>query len=277
MRINRLQNVDLLLGYEAVIALYPNVPSLIHWRAWEYSVYKKFKLLGTILDLGCGDGRFFKLIWPHASDVVGVDMDSSVGELALQSGVYRKVHVTKAHRIPEGDCSFDHVFANCSMEHMDHLDAVLAEIFRCLKPGGSLLCSVVTDRFIKWSLLPILVAQAGFAEAAAALQKDFIDYHHLVNPLSVEEWCKCFARAGLVPEEHFPILPKHNSGIFLLIDSLWHLKRVGGGEMGDMILPFLSSSANFPGTFRKILSALLEMETDWYDCSGAVFFVRKPR
>jgi SAM-dependent methyltransferase len=268
---------QVLEAYDRVVELYPHIPSLSHWRAWEYAAYQHYRLDGRILDLGCGDGRYFRLIWPQTTDVVGVDMNPGVAELGRQNGVYREVHVAPAHQVPEPDTSFDHVFANCSLEHMDHLDTVLAEIYRCLKPGGTLLCSVVTGRFVQWSLLPNLVAQAGFDEAATALQKDFLDYHHLANPLSVGEWAKSFNRAGLVPEEHIPILPKHNSGIFLLMDSLWHVKRVGGGEIGDVVFPFLSANANFPDAFRKVLAGLLKMETDWQDCSGAVFVVRKPR
>ena len=160
---------------------------------------------------------------------------------------------------------------------MDHLDAVLAETHRCLKPGGTLLCSVVTDRFVQWALLPNLVAMAGFDDAASALRKDFLDYHHIANPLTVDEWAKSFNQAGLIPLDHIPILPKHNSAIFLLMDSLWHVKQADGGEIGDEIFPFLSANANFPGAFRKVFDGLLEMETDWQDCSGAVFLVCKPR
>jgi ubiquinone/menaquinone biosynthesis C-methylase UbiE len=268
---------DVLSGYDAVSTLYPNIPSLSHWRAWEYAAYQHYHLDGRILDLGCGDGRYFRLIWPHATNVVGVDMNPDVLELGRQSSIYRKVHVAPAHQIPEPDSSFDHVFANCSLEHMDHLDAVLTEIHRCLKPGGKLLCSVVTDRFLQWSLLPNLVAMAGFDEAATALRKHTLDYHHLANPLSVDEWVIRFKQSGLVTKEHIPILPKHNSGIFLLMDSLWHIKRAGGGQIGDVIFSFLSTNANFPGAFRKVLAGLLDMETDWQNCSGAVFFVRKPR
>lgn len=268
---------EVLLGYDAVCSLYAHVPPLSHWRAWEYAAYRKFQLDGRVLDLGCGDGRYFRLVWPHVTDVIGVDQEPVVAELGRQSGVYREIHVAPAHQIPEPDASFDHVFANCSLEHMDHLDAVLAEIHRCLKPGGTLLCSVVTDRFVQWSVLPNFVALAGFNEAAAALQKDFFEYHHLANPLSVSEWEESFNRVGLVAEEHVPILPKHNSGIFLLMDGLWHVKNARGGEMGDVIFPFLSANANFPRAFRKVFGGLLEMETDWEDCSGAVFLVRKPR
>lgn len=271
-----LRSEDVLHGYDAVCTLYPHIPPLSHWRAWEYAAYQKFQLNGRILDLGCGDGRYFRLIWPHATEAVGVDMEPGVAELGRQSGVYREVHVSAAHQVPEPNETFDHVFANCSLEHMDDLDAVLAEIYRCLKPGGTLLCSVVTDHFIQWSLLPNLVAMAGFSNAAESLQKDFLAYHHLANPLSVEEWQQRFIHVGLVPEQHVPILPKFNSGIFLLMDSLWHVKSAVGGEMGDTIFPFLSANPNFPHAFRSVVAGLLEMETDWQDCSGAVFLARRP-
>lgn len=266
----------MLQGYDAVSTLYPHIPPLSHWRAWEYTAYQKYQLNGRILDLGCGDGRYFHLIWPHVDDVIGVDMNSAVADLGRRSGVYREVHVAAAHHLPEASESFDHVFANCSLEHMDHLDEVLAEIYRCLKPGGSLLCSVPTDRLIQWSLLPNLAAMAGFDSLAASLQNDFVTYHHFVNLLSVREWQMKFTNVGLIPEDHIPILPKFNSGIALLMDCLWHVKRAGGGEMGDTIYPFLRANPDFPRAFRSVLAGLLDMETDWQDCSGAVFLVKKP-
>jgi len=275
MREVTLTTNEILDGYDTTSVLYPYVPSLSHWRAWEYAAYKHYKLDGRILDLGCGDGQYFCLIWPQALDVIGLDLNPGVAELGRQCGVYHEVHVAPAHQIPEADASFDHVFANCSLEHMDYLDTVLAEIHRCLKPGGTLLCSVVTDHFVQWSLLPNLVKMAGFDNAATSLRKDFLEYHHLTNPLSVNEWVKHFNQAGLIPEEHIPILPKHNSSIFLLIDNLWHVKLPGGGEMSDVIFPFLSSNANFPRAFRKVFAGLLEMETDWQNGSGAVFLMRK--
>jgi len=276
MKFTTLSPDAVLRGYDAVSALYPHVPSLTHWRAWEYAAYQKYRLQGRILDLGCGDGRYFRLLWPDAKDVFGVDMNPGVAEAARQSGVYRAVHVAAAHEVPEESGTFDHVFANCSLEHMDHLDSVLAEIARCLKPRGTLLCSVVTDRFLQWALLPKLVADAGFHEAAAGLQRDFVAYHHLANPLPASEWQHRLAEAGLVPEEHVPILPQYNSGVFLLVDTLWHVRRAKGGEMGDTIHPFLAENPRFPSGFRHVIAGLLEMERDREDCSGAVFLARKP-
>ena len=271
-----LTNAEVLDGYDAVTELYSFIPSLSLWRGWERAAYNKFELSGRVLDLGCGDGRYFRLLWPGCNEVVGVEISPEVAELGNQSGVYENIHIASAHAIPELDQSFDHVFANCSLEHMDHLDNVLAEVFRCLKPGGSLLCSVVTNYFIEWSILPSMIAYAGHRDAAQILQKKFLETHHLVNPLSADEWSKRFSKNGLEIEEYIPILPKYTSGLFLLIDSIWHVNKEGGGELGDLIFPFLSMNDKFPLGFRKVLEGVLEMEIDHSAGSGAVFLVRKP-
>jgi ubiquinone/menaquinone biosynthesis C-methylase UbiE len=272
-----LDSDEVLHGYDTVCALYSHVPPLSHWRAWELAAYRKLGLAGgRVLELGNGDGRYFRLIWPDANDVVGVDRDPCAADAGLRSGVYREIHVADAHEVPELSETFDHVFANCTLGRMDHLDAVLSEARRCLKPGGSLICSVVTDRFLQWNVLSNLVGLVGHTEAAASLQEDFFEFHHLVNPLSADEWQQRFRNAGLAPEVHIPILPKFNSGIFLLMDCLWHVKMSSWGELGDTVYPFLLENPKFPRAFRSVISGLLEMETDWQDCSGAVFLVRKP-
>jgi ubiquinone/menaquinone biosynthesis C-methylase UbiE len=267
---------EVLSGYDQVCKLYASVPPLSHWRAWEYAAYQKFQIKGRILDLGCGDGKYFRLLWPSADNVVGVDMEPNVAELGRKSGVYRNVHITTANQVPELSESFDCVFANCSLEHMDDLNGVLSEIYRCLKPGGTLLCSVVTNRFVEWCVLPYIVAKAGFEDVANKLLNDFLEYHHLANPLSVEDWKNRFQVSGLYVESHIPILPKNNSGIFLLMDNLWHISKADGGEIGDIVHPFLTANSKFPTGFRDILSGILKMEQDWTDCSGAVFKLRKP-
>ena len=263
-------------GYDAVTELYSYIPSLSLWRGWEKAAYSKYELSGRILDLGCGDGKYFRLLWPACNDVVGVEISPEVAKLGNQSGVYENIHITSAHTIPELDRSFDHVFANCSLEHMDHLDKVLAEIFRCLKPGGTLLCSVVTNYFIEWSVLPTMIEQAGHQIAAKNIQKQFLEAHHLVNPLTVDEWKNHFSRNGLEVIQHIPLLPKFTSGLFLMIDSIWHVNREGGGELGDLFFPFLSMNDKFPLGFRKVLEGVLEMEMDHSAGSGAVFLARKP-
>jgi SAM-dependent methyltransferase len=266
-----LEPAEVLLGYDAVSPLYPCIPSLLHWRAWELAAYRRHCLEGRVLDLGCGDGRYFRLVWPGLTETVGVDADARVVEAAEAAGVYRRVHLAEADRVDEPSGSFDHVFANCSLEHMENLDGTLAEVARCLKPGGTLLCSVVTEKFVEWSTLPLLVGRAGFAEAAARLEHEFLAYHKLANPLPARNWKSRLASAGLTVRTHIPILPRFNTAVFLLADSLWHVKERDGRELGETIHRALASSPAFDAGFRQILAGLLTMETDWMDCSGAVF------
>lgn len=275
MKTKILTSREVLKGYDAVLPLYSYIPPLSHWRAWEYAAYRHFRLGGRVLDLGCGDGRYFNLIWPKAKNVVGVDMEPEVANLGRLSGVYQAVHVTSADKVPEIDGSFDHVFANCSLEHMDNLGLVLKEIHRCLKNEGSLICSVVTNRFMEWAPIPSVLSRIGLVDSANNVLADFSRYHHLANPLSVENWVAEFERAGLVVEHHIPILPKNNAGMFLLIDNLWHIRRSDGNEIGDDIFSYISKNKNFPRAFRKIFDGLMEMEDDLGDCCGAVFKVRK--
>jgi SAM-dependent methyltransferase len=275
MNMVHLATAEILNGYDAVAELYPHVPPLSLWRAWEYAAYRKFKLNGRVLDVGCGDGRYFQLIWPHITRAVGVDMDPAVVALAKQSGIYEAVHQTVANAIPEPSASCDHAFANCSLEHMDHLDAVLSEVSRCIKPSGTLICSVVTNRFVEWAMLSKLVRLAGYDAAADSLQKAYEDYHHLANPLTVQGWQDAFGRAGFAVDTHIPIIPSYNGAIFLLIDALWHVRRADGGEIGENFYQAVSGNASFPKGFKKIFDGLLTMETDWSDCIGAVFQCRK--
>jgi len=271
-----LTNAEVLDGYDAVTELYSYIPSLSLWRGWEKAAYSKFELSGRILDLGCGDGRYFRLLWPACNQVVGVEISPEVARLGNQSGVYENIHIASAHAIPELDQSFDHVFANCSLEHMDNLDKVLSEVFRCLKPGGTLLCSVVTNYFIEWSVLPAMIAQTGHESAAKNLQKQSLDVHHLANPLTIEGWNNHFSMNGFQVMQYIPLLPKFTTGLFLLIDSIWHINKEDGGELGDLIFPFLAMNDKFPLGFRKVLEGVLEMEMDHSNGSGAVFLIRKP-
>ncbi len=91
-----------------------------------------------------------------------------------------------------------------------------------------------------------------------------------------DEWQQRFRNAGLIPEVHILIPPKFNGGIFLLIDCLWHVKVSSWGELGDTLYSFLLENPKFPLAFRSVIAGLLEMETDWRYCRGAVFLVRKP-
>jgi SAM-dependent methyltransferase len=274
MKLRSLSPEEVLSGYDAVSLLYPHIPPMTTWRAWEFGAYRRYTLPEPVLDVGCGDGRFFQLVWPEVRDVVGVEMDPGAADAARRSGVYREVHVAHAHQVQLPDEAFGSAFANCSLEHMDHLAQVLHRVCRSLRPGAPFLFSVVTEHFLEWTVLSRLVAEVGEVARGRVLQDEYERYHHLVSAFPPEVWAAHLNEAGFDVEEHVPILPPLTSRLFLFVDQLWHVPRPPG-ELGDILHPCIVGLREFPEAFRQILAGVLRMEADWSVGSGAIFHARK--
>lgn len=109
---------------------------------------------------------------------------------------------------------------------------------------------------------------------AESVQAEYEAYHHLVNPLPVALWMKHLERAGFKVLEHVPIMPELTSRLFLFLDHLWHVRRPGG-ELGNVLRPYLESLPNLPPSFRQILAGVLQMEREWSTGSGAIFWAQR--
>jgi len=270
----RISSKELAGAYRETSNLYPFVPSMSIWRAWELAAYRRYTLHDPILDVGCGDGLYFKLVWPSVRQVTGVDINPDSIKAAKRSGVYQSVHECSALDMPFQANSFSSAFANCSLEHMDDLPGVMSSIARVLKPGGGLLCSVVTDKFIKWSMIPLLAEAMGDAKNAQRLKTQYLRYHHLVSALPPDGWISQFEAAGFEVIEHIPIMPELLGRLFMFIDTLWHLPH-GEAEVGDMLVPHFQKWRNFPEAIGELMLTLLKAEPDWTAACGAVFYARK--
>lgn len=261
-------------AYDAVSKLYPYIPSMSIWRAWEYAAYRRYALQEPVLDVGCGDGRFFRLVWPNVHNVIGVDLDVGVATLAHGHGIYRGVLVAPAHAIPVKAGFFASAFANCSLEHMDNIEDVFCEISRVLRPDGRFVFSVVTDKVSEWFTVDDLARALCTERHYRAIFTEWLEYHHLVNKLSIEQWCEVAGRAGFQVTEYVPILPEMMARLFLLFDGIWHIGD-GSGEIGDHICHYLSRMPGFPSAFRHVLQGILMMEQNFSNGCGVVISARK--
>jgi SAM-dependent methyltransferase len=278
MRLTLLKPEDVAAAYRVLVELYPYIPSMVMWRAWEYAAYRSlgWKLAEPVLDVGCGDGQFFRCVWPDVREVVGIDHDAAVARLGGLSGVYRGIARARADQLPFGEARFASAFANCSLEHMDHLPSVLGDIAAALRPSAPFVLSVVTDKFIEWGALPQLARTIGQAELADRLQVEFEEFHHLVSPLPPEVWCRRLEEAGFEVLDHVPILPELSSRLFLFVDQLWHVRLADhSDEFGPAIQAYLSRSPGFPAALAAALVHTLAAEADYSVGSGAVFRVRR--
>jgi len=99
-----------------------------------------------ILDVGCGDGGAIELLSGTGHRVFGYDYECRRDQITQKLKQFlgdkfdERVHfATDGKTIPFEDNSFDVLFANQVFEHVLHLDRIIEECARVLRPGGVLI------------------------------------------------------------------------------------------------------------------------------------------
>lgn len=102
---------------------------------------------GVVLDAGCGYGRVAIPLLERQADLHLIGVDSSAhmldyfGQLAGEHGVESRICLIKSDLsdIPLHDHSVDQVITSAVLLHNAYpaTEAIVRELFRCLKPGGT--------------------------------------------------------------------------------------------------------------------------------------------
>lgn len=93
---------------------------------------------GKLLDIGCGDGGFSCQFLREGWEVWGVDLSEEQLQKARTKGVQAHWQDV-SHGLDFPDGSFTTVVASEVIEHLVDTDRLLEEIWRVLKPNGTLL------------------------------------------------------------------------------------------------------------------------------------------
>ncbi len=116
-------------------------------RAVEASYYQTFDLPAPILDVGCSDGHFASLTFDRKIDV-GLDPWTGPIHEAARRGTYSLLVQADGARSPFPDEYFASAFSNSVLEHIPHIDAVLADTVRALKPEAPFYFCVPNHNFL---------------------------------------------------------------------------------------------------------------------------------
>jgi len=116
-------------------------------RAVEARFYQEIDLPRPIMDLGSGDGQFATVAFDTPLDV-GVDPWWEPMHEASERGFYRALIQADGSQMPFPDGYFHSAMSNSVLEHIPHLDAVLAETARVLKPGAPFAFCVPNHNFL---------------------------------------------------------------------------------------------------------------------------------
>ena len=96
---------------------------------------------GTALDVGCGEGRFCRMLSQLNVTTVGIDPVDAMVKAARSCDPEGEYQVAFAEHLPFANNSFDLVVSYLSLIDIDFLDEAVAEMARVLKPGGRLLAA----------------------------------------------------------------------------------------------------------------------------------------
>lgn len=126
-------------------------PATLLWRIFEIeAILRGARLDGSGIDIGAGDGALAAIVFREMRtrpELIGVEPDAADADAARASGAYARVHQTSGDRIPEPPASADFVLSNSTLEHIDDVRPVLAEVARVLRPGGALVVTVPSEQF----------------------------------------------------------------------------------------------------------------------------------
>ncbi len=211
-------------------------------RAVEASFYTQVSLPSPTIDIGCGDGHFATIAFERPLEV-GIDPCWEPLKEAYQRGNYHLLLQADGARLPFPDGHFGSAVSNSVLEHIPHVEAVLAEVARVLKPGApfvfcgpnhNFLSSLSVGRFFdRVGMRPIGEAYRGFFnrisrhyhsdppdvweerlyKADFALERCW--NYYAPEALHVTEWGHYFGLPSLIW--------KKLTGRWILVPSRWNL------------------------------------------------------
>ncbi|MEM7614869.1 MAG: class I SAM-dependent methyltransferase [Pseudomonadota bacterium] len=94
---------------------------------------------GSALDLGCGEGRFSRIMQRQGLRVIGVDPTEALLDVAVARDARGHYVPGRGEAVPLADGSVDLVVSYLTLIDMEDLGAVYDEVLRVLRPGGRFL------------------------------------------------------------------------------------------------------------------------------------------
>jgi len=115
------------------------------WKEIEF-LFNDYVIPGDkVLDLGCGNGRFFEILKDKDVDYIGVDFSEKLIEIAKQNYPKVKFQVADALNLAFPNNYFDKIYSIAVLHHIPSEEfrmQFLKEARRTLKPNGFLILTV---------------------------------------------------------------------------------------------------------------------------------------
>jgi SAM-dependent methyltransferase len=158
-------------------------------RAVECDHLSRLPFQRPILDLGCGDGTFARILFNGVVVDTGVDTDAREIRRAEQRRCHADLRVASIEKLPFESEHFATVFSNSVLEHVHDIEVALSEIHRVLKPAGMLYMTVPPPRC-----------------TTLLRQTHVLRRFNAEHVMEEEEWQALLNRMGFAVEHHEPYM-----------------------------------------------------------------------
>lgn len=169
-------------------------------RSWEVELLSRESFVHPILDIGCGEGIFGKILTTTPIDF-GLDPNARELSRAKKHGAYEQLIHASGNSIPLENESIHTVISNSTLEHIRNLDEVISEIHRVLKNTGHLYVTLPTNKFDHYAIIPMVFDKFGLTTLSSRYRKQFNRFWAHYNFMHPDEWEQYFRSRGFVVED----------------------------------------------------------------------------
>jgi ubiquinone/menaquinone biosynthesis C-methylase UbiE len=144
-----------------------------------------------VLDVGCGNGVVTKILLSNRVQKkfgFGIDLSPQEIKRAKLSKSFKHCEVASVYNLPYKKNSFETVFSNSVIEHIQDLDLTLSEISRVLKPNGQMIITVPSSYQTEYLLGVRALKQLGLNNASKIYGKFFNRLFYHVHLYTHVEW-----------------------------------------------------------------------------------------
>lgn len=244
--------------------------ALALWRSVEAKHLATVELKSPILDIGCGFGEFALAFFDKPVDV-GIDISPLNLFACAKTNKYKNLVLGDARKMPFTDKSFSTVFSISTLEHISHVEKVLRDTFRILKPNGIMALTIETTKVDQKSVYRSLFRKIHLPFMSVFYSKIYNKIFKRHTLLTRESWKKKIIEAGFEIEKFEDIISPQITTLFeIFLATSWP---------SQIFQPILGKRVSWrPNFMNTLLTKLFLPYIAAKDSNGTNLFVvaRKP-
>ena len=176
-------------------------------RALEAQIFRGLAFERPVLDIGCGEGLFAKVVFMEPVDT-GIDPNARELERAEALGAYSELIECFGDEIPKPDGAYRTIFSNSVLEHIPDLEPVLKEAYRLLAPGGRMYLTVPSDKFEHYAVGARVLDALGWDGQSRKYREFYNSFWAHYHCYSLEGWTELTEGCGFRLVEGYTYNPR---------------------------------------------------------------------